>query len=128
MVIFLLLLLFAIVLLLKFYQRCNKNFSKDAPPVIQGYLPYFGDLLLYKPYLLEYIASLRKKYGDIFTIYNMGKYWTFIFREEDLNVFYNSPEKKVSGTEFLKLLLGPFQSVDQKVCNFKFLIKNTVYR
>jgi hypothetical protein len=107
-----------IFIFLKIKQRFNPNFRKTSPPVsgnnfknkfIAGFLPFMGDLNLHKPGFRDYVEEKRKELGEIYTVYSVGMYWTFLFKEEDLKVFFNSSEKIISSQTFLEFMLEPFQ-------------------
>ncbi|XP_021111738.1 25-hydroxycholesterol 7-alpha-hydroxylase isoform X2 [Heterocephalus glaber] len=48
------------------------------PPLIKGWLPYFGMTMKFQKDPLGFIRTLQKQYGDIFTVLLGGKYITFI--------------------------------------------------
>ncbi|KFO25975.1 25-hydroxycholesterol 7-alpha-hydroxylase, partial [Fukomys damarensis] len=48
------------------------------PPLIKGWLPFFGMTMKFQKDPLGFIRTLQKKYGDIFTVLLGGKYITFI--------------------------------------------------
>jgi cytochrome P450 len=92
----------------------NVNFAPNAPPVIMGNLPWLGDLQVFGPGLREYLDKNRKKYGDLFTVYVRGQFWTFVFGDENLRTFFTSSEKVISSFEFLYQMLEPMQPVTDK--------------
>ncbi|KAB0360324.1 hypothetical protein FD754_004480 [Muntiacus muntjak] len=51
---------------------------RGEPPLIKGWLPYFGQALKLQKDPLGFMTSLQKQYGDIFTLLLGGKYITFI--------------------------------------------------
>jgi cytochrome P450 len=97
---------------ISFYR--NPNFAKNAPPVVQGNLPWLGDLQVFGPGLREYLEENRRKLGDIFTVYVRGQFWTFVFGDDNLKTFFSSPEKTISSFEFLYQMLEPMQPVTDK--------------
>ncbi|KAM6454586.1 cytochrome P450 7B1 isoform 2-T2 [Liasis olivaceus] len=48
------------------------------PPLINGWIPFLGEALNFRNNTTDFLLSLNKKYGDIFTVYMAGKYITFI--------------------------------------------------
>ncbi|XP_063155409.1 cytochrome P450 7B1 [Candoia aspera] len=48
------------------------------PPLINGWIPFLGKALNFRTNTTDFLLSLNKKYGDIFTIHMAGKYITFI--------------------------------------------------
>lgn len=104
------------LILFHIYQRIfNINFSKKSPPVVAtGILPFLGDLNLMKPGFREYIDSLHKKHGNIFTLYSSGAYWTFISGNENYKKFLTAKESVISSQSFLEAFLKPMQPMDMK--------------
>lgn len=48
------------------------------PPLLKGWLPFFGVVLDYGKNPLTFLQSAQQKYGEIFTCKMAGKYFTFI--------------------------------------------------
>uniref|UniRef100_A0A8C0E0M9 Cytochrome P450 family 7 subfamily B member 1 n=1 Tax=Balaenoptera musculus TaxID=9771 RepID=A0A8C0E0M9_BALMU len=48
------------------------------PPLINGWLPYFGEALKLQKDPLGFMTTLQKQYGDVFTLFLGGNYITFI--------------------------------------------------
>ncbi|KAJ8797056.1 hypothetical protein J1605_001866 [Eschrichtius robustus] len=48
------------------------------PPLIKGWLPYFGEALKLQKDPLGFMTTLQKQYGDVFTLFLGGNYITFI--------------------------------------------------
>lgn len=96
------------------YQRLfNPNYSKKSPQVVAtGILPFLGDLNLMKPGFREYIDGLHNKYGNVFTLYSSGAYWTFIRGNENYKKFLTAKESVISSQSFLEAFLKPMQPMD----------------
>ncbi|XP_018612986.1 25-hydroxycholesterol 7-alpha-hydroxylase isoform X2 [Scleropages formosus] len=53
--------------------------SKDRePPLIKGWIPYVGKALEFGRDPSTFLAALKKKHGDVFTVRIAGKYMTFV--------------------------------------------------
>ncbi|XP_026547894.1 25-hydroxycholesterol 7-alpha-hydroxylase [Notechis scutatus] len=48
------------------------------PPLINGWIPFLGVALDFRKNATNFLLTLNKKHGDIFTIHMAGKYITFI--------------------------------------------------
>ncbi|XP_032078331.1 cytochrome P450 7B1 [Thamnophis elegans] len=48
------------------------------PPLINGWIPFLGEALNYRKNATDFLLTLSKKHGDIFTVHMAGKYITFI--------------------------------------------------
>ncbi|XP_055287626.1 cytochrome P450 7B1 isoform X1 [Moschus berezovskii] len=68
----------AALLLLLLCLSARRTRRRGEPPLIKGWLPYFGQALKLQKDPLGFMISLQKQYGDIFTLLLGGKYITFI--------------------------------------------------
>ena len=68
-------------ILYRFYVKLtNANFSSKAPPTIMGWLPYGLDTTIQMAKSpVNFVYEARKKYGDIFSVYILGQFVTFVF-------------------------------------------------
>nr|XP_012618806.2 25-hydroxycholesterol 7-alpha-hydroxylase [Microcebus murinus] len=66
------------LLLLALCLRARRTRRPGEPPLIKGWLPYLGVALKFQKDPLNYIKTLQKQHGDIFTLLLGGKYITFI--------------------------------------------------
>uniref|UniRef100_A0A8D0D2P3 Cytochrome P450, family 7, subfamily B, polypeptide 1 n=1 Tax=Sander lucioperca TaxID=283035 RepID=A0A8D0D2P3_SANLU len=48
------------------------------PPLITGWIPFFGKALEFGQDAHKFLEKHKKKYGDVFTVHLAGKYMTFI--------------------------------------------------
>lgn len=75
---------------LPFYQY---HLRHKRPRLISGFIPYVGVALQFSKCPYEYIQSLRQYYGeDIFTVYIMGSFMTFVCHPKDVSSIFNSPK------------------------------------
>ncbi|XP_044522037.1 cytochrome P450 7B1, partial [Gracilinanus agilis] len=56
----------------------RKKRKPGEPPLINGWIPFFGVAFKMKMDPLKKIKEYQKKYGDLFTLYISGKYFTFV--------------------------------------------------
>ncbi|XP_032326104.1 cytochrome P450 7B1 [Camelus ferus] len=68
----------AALLLLVLCLRARRTRRPGEPPLIKGWLPYFGEALKLAKDPIGFMATLQKQYGDTFTLLLGGKYITFI--------------------------------------------------
>lgn len=66
----------------------SKGYSD--PPCLRGWIPWFGAAFQFGRAPLELIEEARFKYGPVFTIYLLGKRYTFVAEEEGLQAFCTS--------------------------------------
>ncbi|KAG5204883.1 hypothetical protein MJG53_009479 [Ovis ammon polii x Ovis aries] len=66
------------LLLLVLCLSARRTRRRGEPPLIKGWLPYFGQALKLQKDPLGFMTTLQKQYGDIFTLLLGGKYITFI--------------------------------------------------
>ncbi|XP_026983807.1 cytochrome P450 7B1 isoform X1 [Sagmatias obliquidens] len=72
------LVLAAALLLLVLYLHARRTRRPGEPPLIKGWLPYFGEALKLQKDPLGFMTTLQKQYGDVFTLFLGGNYITFI--------------------------------------------------
>lgn len=72
--------------------------TKDSPPLISGWIPWLGCSIPFYTNPTEFILDCKKKYGNIFTLYIGGRYFTYIMDPNHLKLFFmiKNPEKSVS--------------------------------
>ncbi|XP_077022995.1 cytochrome P450 7B1 [Tamandua tetradactyla] len=68
----------AALLLLALCLSARRTRRPGEPPLIKGWLPYFGVVLQFRKDPLGLIRTLQKQYGDVFTVLLGGKYITFL--------------------------------------------------
>jgi cholesterol 7alpha-monooxygenase len=71
----------------------NGRRRKGEPPLITGYIPYLGVIFDYGAHPAQYLFSLRKKFGDIFTIVLAGKRITYVTHPLDYQKVYASSKQ-----------------------------------
>ncbi|KAI9356280.1 cytochrome P450 [Zopfochytrium polystomum] len=65
------------------------------PPVIDGWIPYFGVALEYGLDPRGFMIKYRKKYGEVFSVYMAGRYTTIISSLSFKTVFYKTASDKL---------------------------------
>ncbi|XP_063113452.1 cytochrome P450 7B1 isoform X2 [Cavia porcellus] len=93
------------------------------PPLIKGWLPYFGMTMKFQKDPLGLIRTLQKQYGDIFTILLGGKYITFIldpFQYQLLNKYHKKLSfqrltRKLSVRVFSIKILENYEDLDHEL-------------
>ncbi|XP_065586482.1 24-hydroxycholesterol 7-alpha-hydroxylase [Cyrtonyx montezumae] len=63
-----------------------------CPPCIGSRVPWLGAALRFGRAPLEFIERARAEHGPIFTVYTMGKRFTFVMEEEGAEVFFTSKD------------------------------------
>ncbi|XP_007947936.1 cytochrome P450 7B1 [Orycteropus afer afer] len=63
------------------------------PPLIKGWLPYFGQIWNFQKAPLAFIKTLQKKHGDSFTVLFGGKYVTFILDPFQFQLVTKNPKQ-----------------------------------
>uniref|UniRef100_A0A6J0UDA3 Lanosterol 14-alpha demethylase n=1 Tax=Pogona vitticeps TaxID=103695 RepID=A0A6J0UDA3_9SAUR len=63
-----------------------------GPPCVYGWIPWFGAAFQFGRSPLEFIEEARLKYGPVFTIYLLGKRYTFVAEEEGFQAFCTSKD------------------------------------
>jgi len=67
--------------------------KKNRPRLISGYIPYLGVVASFSKRPYDYIQSLREQYKeDVFTVYVMGKFMTFVCHPKDVANVFSSPK------------------------------------
>ncbi|XP_062429226.1 24-hydroxycholesterol 7-alpha-hydroxylase isoform X8 [Rhea pennata] len=66
--------------------------NPSSPPCIGSWIPWFGAAFQFGKAPLEFIEQARSKYGPIFTIFALGKRFTFVTDEEGAEVFFTSKD------------------------------------
>ncbi|KAM9102197.1 cytochrome P450 7B1 [Sarcophilus harrisii] len=67
-----------VLLLLALGIRGRRRRRPGEPPLINGYIPFFGVLFQIKNNPYKSIQDYQKKYGNIFTLKINGNYFTFV--------------------------------------------------
>ncbi|XP_062974589.1 24-hydroxycholesterol 7-alpha-hydroxylase isoform X2 [Elgaria multicarinata webbii] len=62
------------------------------PPCIRGWIPWLGAALQFGRAPLEFIEQARLKHGPVFTVYMLGKRYTFVTDEEGFQTFCTSKD------------------------------------
>ncbi|XP_037658828.1 cytochrome P450 7B1 [Choloepus didactylus] len=110
------LVLAAVLLLLALYLRARRTRRPGEPPLIKGWLPYFGVALQFQKDPLGFIKTLQKQHGDIFTVLLGGKYITF---------FLNPFQYHLVIKNYKQLCFKKFSNkMVQKVFGIKHLLTN----
>ncbi|KAL4635223.1 cholesterol 7-alpha-monooxygenase-like [Arapaima gigas] len=77
------------------------------PPLMNGWIPYLGVALEYGRNPLEFLRSMQRKYGDIFTCKIAGNYFTFV-----LDPFsHGAVSRQGRNLDFQKFAIGFSQKV-----------------
>ncbi|XP_076013109.1 prostacyclin synthase [Genypterus blacodes] len=63
---------------------CTRKRQKDEPPLDKGYVPWLGHALEFVDDTASFLARMKDKHGDIFTICIAGRYMTVVL---DPNAF-----------------------------------------
>ncbi|XP_052666002.1 24-hydroxycholesterol 7-alpha-hydroxylase isoform X2 [Harpia harpyja] len=66
--------------------------NPSSPPCIRSWIPWFGAVFQLRKAPLEFIEQARSKHGPIFTIFALGKRFTFVTEEEGTEVFFKSKD------------------------------------
>ncbi|XP_030346443.1 24-hydroxycholesterol 7-alpha-hydroxylase isoform X3 [Strigops habroptila] len=85
-------LLAAILGLLVFKAVLFQLRNPSSPPCIGGWIPWFGAVFQFGKAPLEYIEQARSKHGPVFTIFALGKRYTFVTEEEGTEAFFKSED------------------------------------
>ncbi|XP_012965835.1 cytochrome P450 7B1 [Mesocricetus auratus] len=87
-------LLFTATLLILVLQLLTLRTRRPGePPLVKGWLPYFGIVLNLRKNPLAFMKSLQRKHGDIFTILLSGKYITFILDPFQYHLVMKNPKQ-----------------------------------
>ncbi|OXB74112.1 UNVERIFIED_CONTAM: hypothetical protein H355_015243 [Colinus virginianus] len=63
-----------------------------CPPCIGSRVPWLGAALRFGRAPLEFIGRARDQHGPVFTVFTMGKRFTFVMEEEGAEVFFTSKD------------------------------------
>ncbi|XP_010007821.1 PREDICTED: 24-hydroxycholesterol 7-alpha-hydroxylase [Nestor notabilis] len=66
--------------------------NPSSPPCIGGWIPWFGAAFQFGKAPLEFIEQARSKHGPVFTIFALGKRYTFVTEEEGTEAFFKSED------------------------------------
>uniref|UniRef100_A0A4W2I874 25/26-hydroxycholesterol 7alpha-hydroxylase n=1 Tax=Bos indicus x Bos taurus TaxID=30522 RepID=A0A4W2I874_BOBOX len=119
----------AALLLLVLCLNARRTRRPGEPPLIKGWLPYFGQALKLQKDPLGFMTSLQKQYGDIFTLLLGGKYITFILdpfhytsvaknQKLSFQIFTNKFLKRVFS---IKKMLTDSDLIDEIHSTYQFL-------
>ncbi|XP_053919467.1 24-hydroxycholesterol 7-alpha-hydroxylase isoform X2 [Cuculus canorus] len=64
----------------------------SSPPCIRSWIPWFGAAFQFGKAPLEFIEQARSKHGPVFTIFALGKRFTFVTEEEGAEAFFKSKD------------------------------------
>lgn len=65
-----------------------------APPLVPSYIPWFGNSFEFYKNPVQFIVECQKKYGNIFTIYIGGIYFTYIMDPDEMKTFFMTTREK----------------------------------
>ncbi|XP_037989106.1 24-hydroxycholesterol 7-alpha-hydroxylase isoform X3 [Motacilla alba alba] len=66
--------------------------NPSSPPCIRSWIPWFGAAFQFGKAPLEFIEQARNKHGPVFTIFALGKRFTFVTEEEGTEAFFKSED------------------------------------
>ncbi|KAM6123342.1 LOW QUALITY PROTEIN: 24-hydroxycholesterol 7-alpha-hydroxylase [Pterocles gutturalis] len=66
--------------------------NPSSPPCIGSWIPWFGAAFQFGKAPLEFIEQARSKHGPVFTIFTLGKWFTFVTEEEGTEAFFKSKD------------------------------------
>ncbi|XP_048865914.1 cytochrome P450 7A1 [Brienomyrus brachyistius] len=81
--------------------------QQDEPPLMNGWIPFLGVALEYGKNPLEFLRSIQREYGDIFTCKIAGKYFTFVTDPFS----YSAVFRQGRNLDFQKFAMGFSQKV-----------------
>ncbi|UJR18969.1 hypothetical protein I4U23_022098 [Adineta vaga] len=92
---------------IRYLSTQRHNFNSKYPPVIiePWYCPFLGSILS----MLDLESSVNRwstKYGDNFTLFMFGKYYTVITNYVDLKKYYHATEEMLSMSRAASIMLG----------------------
>ncbi|KAM5314338.1 cytochrome P450 7B1 [Glossophaga mutica] len=105
----------AALLLLVLCLRTRRTRRPAEPPLIQGWLPYFGMALEVRKDPIGVIKTLQKQHGDTFTLLLGGKYITFILDPSQYQLVMKN--HKLSFQQFSKDILKKAFSIHKLMTN-----------
>ncbi|XP_018599816.1 cholesterol 7-alpha-monooxygenase [Scleropages formosus] len=94
---------FVVLCALLLWLLCSvRRRQPGEPPLMNGWIPYLGVALEYGRNPLEFLRSMQRKYGDIFTCKIAGSYFTFV-----LDPFsYGAVSRQGRNLDFQKFAIG----------------------
>ncbi|XP_053794768.1 24-hydroxycholesterol 7-alpha-hydroxylase isoform X4 [Vidua chalybeata] len=66
--------------------------NPSSPPCIRSWIPWIGAAFQFGKAPLEFIEQARNKHGPVFTIFALGKRFTFVTEEEGTEAFFKSED------------------------------------
>ncbi|KAM6280109.1 24-hydroxycholesterol 7-alpha-hydroxylase [Porphyrio hochstetteri] len=66
--------------------------NPSSPPCIRSWIPWFGAAFQFGKAPLEFIEQARSKHGPVFTVFALGKRFTFVTEEEGAEAFFQSKD------------------------------------
>uniref|UniRef100_A0A8C0F3C1 Lanosterol 14-alpha demethylase n=1 Tax=Bubo bubo TaxID=30461 RepID=A0A8C0F3C1_BUBBB len=66
--------------------------NPSCPPCIGSWIPWFGAAFQFGKAPLEFIEQARSKHGPVFTVFALGKRFTFVTEEEGTEAFFKSKD------------------------------------
>lgn len=102
------LLFIATLLLLALHLLTQRTRRPGEPPLIKGWLPYLGITLKIQKNPVAFMKTLRRKYGDTFTVLLSGKYITFVLNPFQYHLLMRNSKQLSFGTFSRKLSAKAF--------------------
>jgi cytochrome P450 len=87
-------------------MRSTAPWGMDGPPLVGGFLPFFGYALQYGIRGPEVLRELRARHGDVFTLRMLGKHITFCLSREAVEFLYEAPYEEVSFLDGIRQFRG----------------------
>eukprot|EP00743_Colponemidia_sp_Colp-15_P003390 GILK01003664.1.p1 GENE.GILK01003664.1~~GILK01003664.1.p1 ORF type:complete len:520 (+),score=107.69 GILK01003664.1:47-1606(+) len=69
--------------------------GKNEPPLLAGWIPYFGVGPYYGMHPVKFLQEAKKKHGSVFTIYAGGKVMTVVLDPDFHKDFFRSPDSRL---------------------------------
>uniref|UniRef100_A0A8B9VBW2 24-hydroxycholesterol 7-alpha-hydroxylase n=1 Tax=Anas zonorhyncha TaxID=75864 RepID=A0A8B9VBW2_9AVES len=66
--------------------------NPSCPPCIGSWIPWVGAAFQFGKAPLEFIEQARSKHGPVFTVFALGKRFTFVTEEEGAEAFFSSKD------------------------------------
>uniref|UniRef100_A0A8B9BF94 Cytochrome P450 family 39 subfamily A member 1 n=1 Tax=Anser brachyrhynchus TaxID=132585 RepID=A0A8B9BF94_9AVES len=82
--------LLGLVVIVKWFLFQPRNPS--SPPCIGSWIPWVGAAFQFGKASLEFIEQARSKHGPVFTVFALGKRFTFVTEEEGAEAFFKSKD------------------------------------
>ncbi|CAH1784449.1 unnamed protein product [Owenia fusiformis] len=99
-------------LCMRFFVRHRKP---GEPPLVPYKVPFLGSGLEFNKDAYKFLSDCQKEYGDVFTIYLAGKYYTFILNPRNYGVCFKQSSDVLSFRTAARTTLTKVFGVDQKV-------------